>query len=347
MIITRNQLRDQIRNRELHPVYTLFGQETYLRDLAVRTITKLAFGEGDFRDFNDDEFSLNDPNNIRSALSAADQLPMMAARRIVRVTEVRVAASAGKDTLKEEHFDALSAYLSDPSPSSILVLAADELNGNRRMGKLLRDRTVAVEFKPLDASELIEWARRGLKELGAEIDDRTLRHVISLTGPDARRLTTELDKLATASLPGGVIDVDLVDSLVANVREISNFDLTDRLIAGDRRGALRTLRKILEDGAEPVMLLGLLETNYRKLLMAKDMMARGADRSAVSAVVKMRLGDQEQFLAAARRADLDGLKRAVVRLADTDLAIKTSVGGSGPKGARVQLEMLVCELLSA
>ena len=32
------------------------------------------------------------------------------------------------------------------------------------------------------------------------------------------------------------------------------------------------------------------------------------------------------------------------RMAETDLAIKTSRGASGPAGARMQIEMLVCEL---
>ena len=347
MPITRDQLRTQLKNRELQPVYALYGAETYLRDLAAKTIADLAFAEGDFRDFNDDEFSLNDPDNIKSALAAADQLPMMASRRVLKITEVRVSSSAGKDTLKEDQYDALSAYLSNPSPTSVVIFIADELNGNRRIGKLLRDRSVAVEFAPLEDGELVQWVRGKLKELDSEIDDRTLRHLISLTGPDARRLTTELCKLATAALPGNVIDVDLVDSLVTNVREISNFDLTEHLVSGDRPRALQTLEKILNDGTDPIALVGLLSYNYRRLLMVKDMMERGVDRGEVAKVLKMRYTDQEPFLAAARRADLNGLKRAVTRLAETDLAIKTSVGGPGPKGARLQIEMLVCELAAA
>ena len=347
MPITREQLRAQIRDRELHPVYTLYGAETYLRDIAAKTITDITFGGGDFRDFNDDEFSLNNPDNIRSALAAADQLPMMASRRVVKITEVRVSSSAAKDTLKEDHFEALSAYLSNPSSTSIVIFIADELNGTRRMGKLLRDKSISVDFPALDEGELIQWVRGKLTELDAEIDDRTLRHLISLTGPDARRLTTELTKLATAALPGNVIDVDLVDSLVTNVREISNFDLTAHLVSGDRPRALQTLEKILDDGTDPIALVGLLSYNYRRLLMVKDMMERGIDRSEVAKVLKLRFSDQEPFLAAARRADLPSLKKAVTRLAETDLAIKTSIGGSGPKGARMQIEMLVCELASA
>ncbi len=207
MPLTREQLRSQLRKREIAPVYVLYGAETYLRDIAAKTIADLSFAAGEFRDFNDDEFSLNTPDNIRTALAAADQLPMMASRRVVRITEVRVAATSNKDTLKEDQFDALAAYLSNPSPSSVVIFVADELNRNRKVGKLLTDKSVAVEFAPLD--------------------------------------------------------------------------------------------------------------------------------------------DQESFLAAARRADLNQLKKAVIALADTDLAIKTSIGGSAPKGSRMQLEMLVCELAAS
>jgi len=101
---------------------------------------------------------------------------------------------------------------------------------------------------------------------------------------------------------------------------------------------------MLDDGAEPLALLGLLGYNYRRLLMAKDMMTRGASRSDVAAILRMRYSDQEAFFAAARRADLGKLGSAIKRLADADIAIKSSIGGSGPAGARMQLEMLVCEL---
>ncbi|MBL8125716.1 MAG: DNA polymerase III subunit delta [Blastocatellia bacterium] len=344
MPLTREQLREQLRRREIAPVYVLYGAETYLRDIAAKTIAELSFGKDDFRDFNDDVFSLNTPDNIKNALAAADQLPMMAQRRVVKITEVRVTASANKDSLKEDQFDAIAAYLANPSPNSVVIFVADELNRSRKVGKLLSEKSVSVDFTPLEDAELVKWANSKLDEFGTQMDDRTLRHLIAMIGPDVRRLTIEIGKLSTAALPDKVINIDLVDSLVANVREIPNFDLTDNLVAGNKAKALKILSKILNDGAEPLMLLGLLSYNYRRLLMVKDMMERGVDRSEVSRVMKLRYNDQEAFLAAARRASLDQLKKAVVALAETDLAIKSSIGGPGPKGSRLQLEMLVCKL---
>jgi DNA polymerase-3 subunit delta len=346
MPLTREQLREHLRRGERLSVYVLFGPETYLRDLAAKTIAEKCFGEGDFRDFNDDSFSLNIPDNIRNAIAAANQLPMMAERRVVKITEVRVSTSSNKDTLKEDYFDAVAAYLKNPSPSSVVIFLADELNANRKIGKLLKENSGAVDFSPLNDADLVQWARQELKKRDAEMDDRTLRHLIALIGPDVRRLTTEIEKLATSALPEKTIDVDMVDSLVANVREIPNFDLTDKLVGGNRKKAIQVLTKILDDGAEPIALIGLLSYNFRRLLIAKDLMERGADSSTVKKSAKV-FGDyrnQESFLATARRADMAKLKHAVIRLAEADLAIKTSVGGSAPKGSRLQLEMLVCEL---
>ena len=343
MVYSREDLRNQLKRREIAPVYLLFGAETHLRDLAVKTITDFAFAEGDLRDFNETTFSLNTENNLQRALSAAEQLPMMASRRVIRITDVRISATGHRDTITEDHEPILSAYLTKPSMHTVVIFVADELNGVRKMGKFLREKTTAVEFAPLDDGQLTKMARDKITDAGAQIDDAALRHLIGLVGQDVRRLTNEIDKLVTAALPGKTINSDLIESLVPNSRELSNFDLTDHLVAGRKTQALAALNKILDDGAEPLALMGLISYNYRRLLMVKELMSRGADRREVTAAAKV-YKDQESFLGASRRASLASLTRAIQLLAKADLAIKTSMGGSGPAGARMQIEMLVCEL---
>ena len=343
MVFLREDLRNQLKRREIAPVYVLFGAETHLRDLAAKTIAEMSFAEGDFRDFNDTSFSLNTEDNLKRALAVAEQLPMMASRRVVRVTDVRISATGHRDTITEDHEPILSAYFANPSPTSVVIFIADDLNGVRKMGKMLRDKVTAVEFKPLADAELASWARDKFRDAGAEIDSPTLNAFIARVGPDVRHLTNEINKLATAALPGKRITAELIEGLVPHTREVDHFELTKQLVAGKRSTAIAMLSKILDDGAEPLQLLGLIAYNYRRLLMAKEMMERGVDRREVSNVVKLRYGDQEPFLAAARRGETKNLVSAVQKLAKTDLAIKTSKGG-GPAGARMQIEMLVCEL---
>jgi DNA polymerase III subunit delta len=342
--ISKDKLRAELRDRKLAPVYVLHGTETYLRDIAAKTICNLAFEDGGLRDFNETEFSLNTPENIRSAIAAANQLPMMAARRVVKITDVRISSTAVRDTLKEGSEALLSSYLANPSTNSIVIFVADELNGNRKLSRLLKEHGRVIEFKPLDDAELADRAREKIKDASCSIDEPALRHLVAIAGPDLHRIENEIKKLTTAALPGKAVTLEMIDDLVPQSREIENFALTDHLVAGRTDKAFAAMKRILDDGAEPLALLGLISYNFRRLLMAKEMMAKGSDRVEVAKTVKLRYSDQEQFLAAARRADPLLIKRAITRLAETDLAIKTSAGGGGPFGSRMQLEVLVCEL---
>lgn len=345
-IITRDDLRNQLKRREIAPVYVLFGPETYLRNLACRTIADFVLKDAQLREFNETEFSLNSSDQLPQALAAADQLPMMAERRVVLVNDVRITATGTKDSLKEEYEEVLAKYLENPSPSSVVIFLADDFDKRRKVAKILSDKAVAVEFKQLDDEEALHWARGKIKELGFEHEEGAVRLLVGLAGDDLRRLANEIEKVATASLPDKLITAEKVESLVANSRELSNFELMDYLMSKNKRKALEILEKILDDGAEPLMLLGLIANNFRRMLLAKEMMENGVDRSEVSRTLKLPYRKQEEFLASARRTDMGTIARIMGRLAETDLAIKTSKGGGGTAGARLQIEVLVCELVA-
>jgi len=335
-----------LKKREIAPVYLLFGAENYLRDLAAKTIANLLFDENSLRDFNENAFSLGQAENLTYALAAAEQLPMIAARRVVWITEVKVSATGTKDTLKEDYEAVLTKYLMRPSETSVVIFVADELDKRRKMSKLLIENSCAVEFAKLSDNELVGWARKEIKDAGFDAEEKALYHLVGLVGDNLRRFTSEIKKITTAALPDKIVTYELVESLVTNSREMSNFDLTDQLFGKDKRKPLQTLKKILDDGAEPLMLLGLIAHNLRRTLMAKELMEQGVERTEVVRLMKLHPKYHEDFLQAARRSDLKKLLRMIERIAAADLAIKTSKGGGGTIGSRMQIEMLVCEIIN-
>ncbi len=345
MNLTREQLWKNLKQGEIAPVYLLFGSEPFLRDRAAATIASHALGENSVPEFNETSVSLSASDGLANAIASAMQLPMMAARRVVRITDVRVSATGTRDTLKEDHEAILTKYLERPSESTVVMFIADEIDKRRRMTKLLLERTASIEFSRLDDVELANWARREIANEGFNIDERTLAYFVTLVGDDLQRLTTEIKKITTAALPDKIITAELVESLVPSSRILSNFDLGDHLFAADKSRTFETLKKILDDGAEPLMLLGLIASNFRKLLKAKVLMESGADRRDVARTLGLPYRKQEDFLALARRTDSKRLMEALGRIAKTDTAIKTSRGGGGPNGARLQIELLVAELV--
>jgi DNA polymerase-3 subunit delta len=220
-----------------------------------------------------------------------------------------------------------------------VIFVANEFDKRRKIAKLLLENSVAVEFKPLTDMELLTWAKAKEKELNTKFDDNALRYLIELVGNDVRKLTTEIEKLSTAALPDSIIGRELVESLTPNSREITNFALTDNLMAGNRQKSLDVLQKILDDGAEPLMLLGLIANHYHRLYLAKELMNEGVERKEVARIMKLPPFKQDDFLANARRSNADKLSNALKNIAETDLAIKTSKGTP-----RLQIEMLVYQL---
>lgn len=344
-VLSREDLRNQLKKRVIAPVYLLFGAETYLRDLAAKTIANIVLDENSLREFNENEFSLNQSDNLSYALSSAEQLPMIAARRVIRITDVKVSATGTKDTLKEDYETILTSYLTRPSETSVVIFIADELDKRRKMSKLLLENSVAVEFAKFSDNELVAWARKEIKDTGFDAEEKALYHLVALVGDNLRKLTNEIKKITTAALPDKIVTYELVESLVPNTRAMSNFDLTDQLFGKDKRKPLQTLKKILDDGAEPLMLLGLIAHNLRRTLMAKELMNQGVERTEVVRMMKLHPKYHEDFLQTARRSDSAKLFHIIKRIAETDLAIKTSKGGGGNAGARMQLEILVCEIV--
>jgi DNA polymerase-3 subunit delta len=332
---TRQELQRDLKAGKLEPLYLLFGPEDYLRKRAAQAITEASLKGAPLREFNESSFSLTSAD-VQHAIAAAEQLPMMSPRRVVRITDFA--------KLREADEGALLRYLARPVETSIVIFIADDLDKRRKLTKTMMDACTSVEFAFLTDTELVAWGKDQLKKLKITTDDRTLHHIVALAGVSVRTLTIELEKLATAAIDTGFITMEMVEQLVGRSRELSNFELTDHLIARNRKRALQILYRLLDDGAEPLMLIGLIAGNFHRLTLAKELMSRGTPREEVFRLVAMPYSKREDFLATARRTDTEALARSLERIAAADVAIKTSLGGGGAVGARLQLEMLVCEL---
>ena len=338
-ILSIKDLGNQLRKKEIAPVYILFGAETFLRDLAAKTIADVVLKENSLREFNETTFNLDD-TELQYALASAEQLPMMAKQRVIQITNVKIGASSNRDNLKEENEEILARYVTNPSASSVVIFIGDEIDKRRKVSKILLDNSVAIEFKLLEGFELIKWVKDKFVEYGANVDEKALNYLIGLVGGNLRKLNTEIEKLATSALPDKLVTYELVQELVPNTKEMSNFILTDNLLENNKPKALSDLKKVLDDGAEPLMLLGLLAHHYRRLFAAKELMNQGVDRREVAKVMRLHYSKQEDFLAYARRTETEKFTKILRRLSDTDLAIKTSQATP-----RMQIEMLFCELL--
>ena len=328
--LSRTELERSLRETP-QPLYLLLGTERFLRDAAARSITEAGLHGTLLREFNEVSFNLV-RDSVHAAIAAAEQLPMMSERRVVRIRDF--------GRLRESDEESLIRYLNNPAPSTVMILVADDLDKRKKSTKAMLDNCVVVDFPALKDAEAKAWAKSRLKELKVTVDDAVLNEIVGLVGTDVQTLFNELDKLASAVAGTGRITSDVVDELIGRSRELSNFELGDHLLANNRKRALETLHRLLDDGAEPVMLIGLIAGNYHRLALAKHLLAKGG-REEVFRNISLPPFKRDGYIANLQRNDAAKIARGLQLTAAADLAIKTSQATP-----RLQLEMLVCELSS-
>jgi DNA polymerase-3 subunit delta len=328
--LSRTELERSLRESP-QPLYLLLGTERFLRDTAARAITEAALHGTLLREFNESSFNLQ-RDSVHSAIAAAEQLPMMSERRVVRIRDF--------GRLRESDEETLIRYLNNPAPSTVMIFIADDLDKRRKATKSLLDNCVVVDFPTLKDAEAKAWARTRFKELKTSADDAVLSEIIGLVGTDVQTLFSEIDKLASAVADTGRIVPEVVDELIGRSRELSNFELGDHLLANNRKRALETLHRLLDDGAEPVMLIGLIAGNFHRLALAKSLLAKGG-REEVFRNISLPPFKRDAYIANLQRNDAAKIAHGLQLTAAADLAIKTSQATP-----RLQLELLVCELSS-
>jgi len=141
-LLTRQDLHRALKQGAILPLYLLFGEESYLRDMAAHAITDASLKDSPLREFNESSFSLTS-TDVQQAIAAAEQLPLMSARRVVRVTDFA--------RLKEADEGALLRYVARPVETSVVIFVAEELDKRRKLSKALLDACASVEFAALTA----------------------------------------------------------------------------------------------------------------------------------------------------------------------------------------------------
>ncbi|MDX6530689.1 MAG: polymerase subunit delta [Blastocatellia bacterium] len=328
---TPKDLTQSLKQGKIEPVYFLFGPEAYLRDEAARAIAEEALRNTLLREFNESSFNLL-TDDVGSAVAIAEQLPMMSDRRVVHIRNF------GK--LRDADEEVLVKYLARPVETTVLIFTADDLDKRKKLARSLM-AGAAFDFQPLKPNDLQTWIKSYLKKIKVEIEPRAGHRIMEIVRSDLHTVINELNKLAAASLPSGRITTEMVDALISRSREHMNWELSDHLVSGNRTAALKTVRDLLDDGVEPVLLIGLIAGTYRRMALANSLLTQGAAPAKIFSEVRMQPFKQGAYLSMLRQIDSGAMAQRIQRIAQADLAIKTSKATP-----RMQVEMLVCELMN-
>ena len=271
---------------------------------------------------------------VESVLNASMTLPFGADRRVVVLRDVGLLA-AGEVT-------PLVQYAADPVETTELVLVAGGGKTAKAIDDVVKSHGAAhapAATKPQDVLvRELDDAELGLRPDAAKA---LLAHV----GNDAGMIPGIVDTLAAAHGPGAELGVGDVTPYLVGQGAVPVWDLTNAIEKGDAATALEVLQRMLTvtsptqpQADHPLRILGLLHSQYRKLLVLDDPEIGSAEDAAAALGGRTSPNAARFRLRQARALGTDGLRQAFDHLARADLDIK---------GERAIPQDLVMQLLVA
>lgn len=242
------------------PVVLITGDESFLIDRELADI-EAECGLSGAEDMNRQNIDAleTDPGAI---LNSAKTLPFLAKKRLIIV---RNAAS-----WKVEQWERILPYCQNPNPSTCLVLIVEKIDKRFAWGKAIQKVARLAECNKPKERDLKMWVGRLAAEAGLKLGPRLQESLANLLEPDIQLLWREIQKLKAYAGDSGMVDEDDIKALVGETRTTNVFALCDAIGSRDARQALEKLRKLLELGEAPVMLLVMISRHLRSLWRAKD-----------------------------------------------------------------------------
>lgn len=299
---------------ELRPVYAVVGEERFLADRAVQILRRRTM-EGGIEGFNDDVFQGKGLSG-RAVAEAARTMPMMAERRFVLVRNA--------DEMAAAEMDALGEYLDDPSPSTVMVLLAEKLDGRSRFAKAAKKHDVWIDAAPLKPPQARAFAESEAKERGHTLGPEAANALVDAIGTDLAAMHDALERLSLFVGQGAAIDLAAVEACVTRVRTESVWVLVDAVSERNAAKATFAAGSLLADREPPLRILALLSRQIRMLAKVREALDHGAPPDEAARVAGAPPFKARELAGTAKRFRAGDFERAYRVLADTDLALKGS-----------------------
>ena len=305
-----------------HRVVLLLGDDFLVEEALDRVRAEVAADP-----LSEAEFDAGAP--VTDIVGALETPSLLGGRRLV---VVHGAQSLGKDAAAE-----LERYLASPAPHSVLVLVA---TGRSRLTDAVAKAGTVVRLQPPRGRALIGWIRERALSHGIEIDDRGAWALRDAVGSELRDLDGALAQMASAAPEGRRVRVGDVRAQFARLADERIYAFTDAV--GDRRldGAMTALRRLLQQGDEPLVIFGALAGQIRRMLLARSVGDAGP--AAVGDYLGLPEWRARRLQSQARSYKEEELASAVQALALADVEMK---GGDLPP--EVALERAVIDIVAA
>lgn len=171
------------------------------------------------------------------------------------------------------------------------------------------------ELKPGDVARWIVDRYQARPEIA--------RYIVDNVGMDLYQIHNEIEKLQT--YVGGVRPIEIrdVDILILRTEQYGRFELDDALLARDYKRAVKVVGSMLDEGSDPLKILGSIVRVWRQLFVGKSLVGKLSAKD-VAAAAGAPGWKAAEFAASCRKFEWKQLAAGFGLLLNADRAFKSS-----------------------
>lgn len=298
---------------QLLAAYLAVGPDEVKREAAVDRLKRRLEAAGG-AEFDLDERDMTREQDVDALITSLNTFPFASPFRLVILE--------GCDRLPEEVRNALISYLSNPSPTTVMLLTASTLAKNTRLYKAVAaiGKRAIIDCAAKKGRDLPLLVQGMARHHGKELTLDAAEELVARVGDGTRMIDNELKKLASM-IEAPRIERSDVERLVARTAEVKPWDFLNAVAARDTARALELYR--LQPPKSEMRLYMLTVTRLRELIAAKALDARGQGRE-LAATLGLQGWQVRNHLTWARRFRMEELTGALKRAIEVEQALKGS-----------------------
>lgn len=305
MNLTYETLNNSI-EKELKPLYLLYGEEQYLIDTTVNKIKK-KFGER-LLGIN---YILIDETNIDNLISDIEMPAFGYDKKLIIVKDASLFKKDGRkkagSPIQEKIAEYMKNNMSIIEESIILVFIASEADKNVVFEQIEKNGIICniEELKPL---ELVKKLKQVCNLYKVNVDSKTLNYLVETSGTNLQNLMNEIRKLIEYAGENGTITIDDVENLSIKQMESVIFELTDNLAIRKIDKALEVLDNLIYQKEPLQKILITLYNHFKKIYLCSVATSLNKD-----VVYSLGLKPNQTFLVSKYKKQSSYFKRNEIR----------------------------------
>lgn len=201
-------------------------------------------------------------SELSQALEDLDTYGLFTTQKVIILKNIE---SLKYDDYKGD-FEHLFKYLDNPNPDNLLLIEANKLSSNSKIGKVLKDKCQYLKVEMNTKS----YIRQQFKDY--EIDSNTINLLDEYCLGDISKIYNECLKLKDYKSEEKVITEDdikeTVDKKLGDSKDLT-FSFSRSIALRDKKGALKRYKELLSYNFEPMSIIGLLSSQIRIIYQVK------------------------------------------------------------------------------